>query len=197
MNPLSGGKTAREVEVKLAAPSPREARARLEKAGFVEVQERTFEANSVFDTSDQRLQGQRQLLRLREFGGVATVTWKGPPASGPHKSREEIETVVGDAKAIGRLWQRLGYRVVFRYEKYRTTLRESEGSEGVAVIDETPIGCFVELEGPAEWIDKKAQEMGYEVDEYITDSYASLYVIECVRRGIAVGNMVFPEGGKR
>jgi len=187
----------REVEVKLAAPSPREARARLEKAGFVEVQERTFEANSVFDTSDQRLQGQRQLLRLREFGGVATVTWKGPPAPGPHKSREEIETVVGDAKAIGRLWQRLGYRVVFRYEKYRTTLREAEGGEGMAVLDETPIGCFVELEGPAEWIDKKAQEMGYGVDEYITDSYASLYVIECVRRGIAVGNMVFPEERKR
>lgn len=187
----------REVEVKLAAPSPREARARLEKAGFVEVQERTFEANSVFDTSDQRLQGQRQLLRLREFGGVATVTWKGPPASGPHKSREEIETVVGDAKAIGRIWQRLGYRVVFRYEKYRTTLQEAEGGEGMAVLDETPIGCFVELEGPAEWIDKKAQEMGYGVDEYITDSYASLYVIECVRRGIAVGNMVFSEEGKR
>ncbi|HAX43582.1 MAG TPA: adenylate cyclase [Solibacterales bacterium] len=194
---MSGGKAAREVEVKLAAPSPREARARLEKAGFVEVQERTFEANSVFDTSDQRLQGQRQLLRLREFGGVATVTWKGPPASGPHKSREEIETVVGDAKAIGRIWQRLGYRVVFRYEKYRTTLQEAEGGEGMAVLDETPIGCFVELEGPAEWIDKKAQEMGYGVDEYITDSYASLYVIECVRRGIAVGNMVFSEEGKR
>lgn len=154
---------------------------------------RVFEANTVFDTPDLRLRQARELLRLRECGGVVTVTWKGPPAEGPHKSREEVETTAGDAAAVRRLWERLGYQPVFRYEKYRTTFHEASRT-GEAVLDETPIGCFVELEGPAAWIDENAQRMGYTADEYITSSYATLYLDECKRRGWIAGHMMFGEG---
>jgi adenylate cyclase, class 2 len=136
----------------------------------------------------------RQLLRLREFGGVATVTWKGAPAEGPHKSREEIETTVADAAALHRLWERLGYRAVFRYEKYRTTFRRGDEA-GEAVLDETPIGCFIELEGPAGWIDKNAQALGFGADEYNTESYAALYFSHCERTGQPAHHMVFGAGG--
>lgn len=155
---------------------------------------RVFEANTVFDTPGLALRHAHQLLRLRECGGVATVTWKGPPAPGPHKDREEIETSVGDADALRRLWERLGFLPVFRYEKYRTTFRAAE-PEGLAVLDETPIGCFLELEGPPAWIDKKAQMLGFNADEYITESYAALFFSYCERTGQAAEHMVFGAGG--
>lgn len=153
-----------------------------------------FEANTVFDTPGLLLREARQLLRLRECGGVATLTWKGPPAPGPHKDREEIETTVGDAGALRRVWERLGFETVFRYEKYRTTFRSAE-PEGEAVLDETPIGCFLELEGSPEWIDINAQALGFTADEYITESYAALYFSYCERTGRAAEHMVFGAGG--
>lgn len=173
--------------------SPEEARARLGAAGFTETRPRAFEANTVFDTPDLGLRRARQLLRLRESGGLATLTWKGAPAAGPHKSREEIETSVGSAAALERLWERLGYRAVFRYEKFRTAFRRG-GEAGEAMLDETPIGCFIELEGPAGWIDRNAQDLGFGADEYITASYAALYFEHCERTGQPAENMVFGAG---
>ncbi len=51
----------------------------------------------------------------------------------------------------------LGFSPTFRYEKYRA---EWSDGTGHAVIDETPIGNFGELEGPARWIDRTAQAAG-------------------------------------
>ena len=52
-----------------------------------------------------------------------------------------------DARRLRRDPQRaLGYRQVFRYQKYRRDLRAGARSE--IVLDETPIGTFLEIEGP-------------------------------------------------
>jgi adenylate cyclase class 2 len=48
-------------------------------------------------------------------------------------------------------------------------------SEGLVTLDETPIGAFLELEGPSYWIDQTATQLGFSGDEYITRSYATLY----------------------
>jgi len=52
----------------------------------------------------------------------------------------------------------------FRYEKYRTTFRLPDSNawaNGLLIeLDETPIGTFVELEGPAAAIDRAAEELG-------------------------------------
>src|SRR5213080_923885 len=42
-------------------------------------------------------------------------------------------------------------------------------------VDETPIGNFGEIEGPARWIDETAGRLGIQRSDYITDTYAGLF----------------------
>lgn len=169
----SGGQ---EVEIKLPAASADEALRKLQAIGFRVVKERAFEANIVFDTPEQDLRQTQRLLRVRTLvGSEAKLTFKGPPLPAKHKIREEIETSLGDATVFGLILDRLGYRAVFRYEKYRTEL-EQPGSGGTATVDETPIGAYVELEGPPDWIDGAARSLGHAESDYITASYGSLWL---------------------
>lgn len=181
-----------EVEIKLSASSPADAAERLRRAGFVAVHERAFEANSVFDTPALDLVRSGRLLRLRQFRGEALLTWKGPAEPGPHKTRREIETRVADGCAMQALLEALGYCIVFRYEKYRTEFGRPRDA-GHAFLDETPIGCYIELEGPPEWIDAAAAQLGYRPEDYITLSYGALYREHCRAAGIEPGHMVFPQ----
>lgn len=144
----------------------------------------------MFDTPELELRAGRKLLRLREYGGLRILTFKGPPEPGPHKTREEIETGVTCAQETRTLLARLGYQIVFRYEKYRA---EFASGEGLALIDETPIGVFVELEGDPGWIDASAERLGYRRSDYITDSYGALYFAWCGERQIEPSNMEFPQ----
>src|SRR5580692_7209646 len=114
---------------------------------------------------------------------------------GNHKVREEIELEVGDAKALGTIFAGFGLRESFHYEKYRTTFRMPESNrwaKGLLIeLDETPIGTFVELEGPSLAIDRAAKLLGYSKDEYVLTNYLRLHAEECMRRGEKVGDMVF------
>jgi adenylate cyclase class 2 len=87
----------------------------------------------------------------------------------------------------------IGFKASFRYEKYRTEFRLG-GLAGVVTVDETPIGVFLELEGPGDWIDETAKGLGFSPEDYILESYGRLYVADCERRGIEPTNMVFPSG---
>jgi len=180
-----------EVEIKLAVASAAEGLERLQRAGFTPLHERAFEANTVFDTAALELIQSGRLLRLREFRGEALLTFKGPPEPGPHKTRREVETRVEDGGAMQAVLEALGYRGVFRYEKYRTAFGRAGGA-GHAFLDETPIGCFLELEGAPEWIDATAAELGFARGDYITLSYGSLYREHCRKAGIEPAHMVFP-----
>jgi adenylate cyclase class 2 len=95
-------------------------------------------------------------------------------AGGLHKSREELETSAGDTRMLELILARLGLVPSFRYEKFRTTFRAVE-EPGVVALDETPIGIFIELEGPAYWIDATALRLGFTTGDYIVASYAALY----------------------
>jgi adenylate cyclase class 2 len=184
---------ARETEIKLPAADSRAARKLLQRAGFRVLRRRVFEANTVFDTPDLRLRASERLLRVREAGGVVTLTCKGPPAAGRHKSREELELEVSAAPAMTAILDRLGFRPVFRYEKYRTEYGRP-GSAGVATVDETPVGVFLELEGPPRWIDRTARALGFGEADYITASYGRLYLDWCQRNGVAPGDMLLRTG---
>ena len=97
-----------------------------------------------------------------------------------------------DAATMDAIFERLGYRPVFRYEKYRTEYRLERGA-GMATLDETPVGTYLELEGTPAWIDRMARRMGFDEHDYITASYARLYVEWCGKKRRTPGNMVFEE----
>jgi adenylate cyclase, class 2 len=161
-----------EVKIRFAGTSA-EARALIESRGYHIVQPRTFESNLLCDR-DGELRRSGRLLRLRRQDGQSLITYKGPANPGHHKNREEIEFQVSDGAAAEHMLERLGYKVGFRYEKYRTTLAAS-GEPGVITIDETPIGLFFELEGPPAWVDQTAARLGLSPAQYLTASYSQLY----------------------
>jgi len=166
------------------------ARRLLRAAGFRVFRRRVFEANMVFDTPRLTLRRNRTLLRVREAGGRATLTFKGVPLAGKHKVREELETEIPSARTLSQILERLGYRPAFRYEKFRAEYR-APGGAGIATLDETPIGVYMELEGGARWIDRMARKLGFHESDYITASYASLYLAWCKEHGVTPTNMVF------
>jgi adenylate cyclase class 2 len=179
-----------ETEVKLPVRDIGEITLRLRKAGYLISQPREFESNSLYDLPDRQLRKTGMILRLRQSGERAVITWKGPAKAGPHKTRPELETTVGSLATVSDILARLGYGVVFRYEKFRTEFRQREAS-GSIVLDETPIGAFLELEGPGDWIDSTAVELGFSSDSYILDSYASLYTKDCGEKGRQPKHMLF------
>lgn len=168
----------------------------LRAAGFRVSKRKVFESNAVFDTPACTLRGQQRLLRLRRAGDVSVFTYKGPPKPGPHKSREELETAFENHAAMEAILDRLGYRPTFMYEKYRTEYRQP-GSAGVATLDETPIGVYLELEGRPAWIDRTARKLGFSPKDYILDSYGRLYLRWAEQQGIQPRNMVFGRAIKR
>jgi adenylate cyclase, class 2 len=186
-----------EIEVKLKVQAPAPLKRRLKDLDFEVVERRHFEANVVFDFADLRLRKARLLLRLRTKGRRHIVTFKeAPRKSRSYKVRREIETEIEDGARLRWIFEALGLHAVFRYEKYRTVYapkgrRKTAGSPSL-LYDETPIGNYVELEGPKRWIDRVARQLGYSQRDYITASYATLHQKYWRERGIQRQNMVFP-----
>jgi adenylate cyclase class 2 len=171
-----------EIELKFPVDDLARLQSRLPSLGFQLDTPRTFEENTLYDTPSRSLRGSKQVLRLRRYGSLWTVTHKRQPrlgaVEGPtrYKVRLETETHVEDGPALGAIFEQLGYTPAFRYEKFRTewsqitptsddpiftdpTLaRETAlaATPSHLVIDETPIGDYAELEGPPAWIDRRS-----------------------------------------
>jgi adenylate cyclase class 2 len=211
-----------EIELKVPIADLDRLQDQLPALGFQLDTPRTFEQNTLYDTPERTLRASRQILRLRNYGGVWTVTHKRPAPSGEnpveivvaaprYKVRIETETVVEDGPALGAIFERLGYAPVFRYEKFRTEWSQVSGSidgplfpedAGVLrvrqmkshlVVDETPIGEFAELEGPPEWIDATLARLGIDPATCITESYGRLFLAWKDRTGSAAENLTFDE----
>jgi len=169
-----------ETEIKLRwSGSAQEACSLIEERGYAVSSPRTLESDQLFDLSSAALRQSDRILRLRKMTPPegttrAMVTYKGPATRDGYKSREEIEFDVSDPATFTLVLHRLGYQPAFRYEKYRTQLRAAS-EPGLITIDETPIGIYLELEGPQDWIDSTAARLGLPKAQFLTVSYASLY----------------------
>lgn len=181
-----------ETEVKIRISDLSQALDGLQRSGFRLRIPRQFESNTLYDTPDQSLRRGENILRLRESGEHSKITWKGPSEHSRFKVRPELETSVASQETMRQILEHLGYFPVFRYEKFRTEYVEpAHPDAGVVTIDETPIGNFLELEGPGDWIDQKAQQLGFSAADYVLESYGKLYLAHCRQRGVEPTHMVF------
>lgn len=185
--------TGKETETKLAIARAAPVRRRLRQLGFRLLQPRSFEHNIVFDSRRRRLRARGFLVRLRSVNGRHWLTFKGPRVFARHyKVRAESETELTNAEAAWALLAGLGLAPVFCYEKFRTVYAgRGRWRGGEAMVDETPIGNYVELEGGREWIRRVARALGARPADFITRSYAALYSDWCRRNRRPLAHMVF------
>ena len=180
-----------EIEIKLRLPENLAAiRKQLRESGFRIGKRRVFESNVLFDNLKHTLRKHGRLLRVRRVGRLGLLTWKGPSEQGRYKKRWEIETHLHETSAVEAILAHIGYHPVFRYEKFRTEYTDRAGG-GKVLLDETPIGNFLELEGGPRWIDRTARQLGFSPADYINRSYGYLYLAYCRERRIRPKDMIF------
>jgi adenylate cyclase class 2 len=177
-----------EREVKLRFESADAARAAVMAIGAAPVHGRRLQEDSLLDTVAEDLRRRRSALRIRVDGGRSLLTFKGPVQPALVKVREELETIVGDGHLLLRMLEELGFRVWFRYQKYR---EEFAIDDCIVAIDETPVGVFVEIEGSETSIARIAQALGRSPSDYVLESYRGLFVRHCEQRGLAARDMLF------
>jgi adenylate cyclase, class 2 len=205
---------ARETEIKLQIGDLRAFEKKLKKLGAKRVgagNGRVHEFNTIFDTPEGGLAKHGQLLRIRTETGDTkgkasgakrvVLTFKQPTVrgvdeeGGRFKVREETETELTNSEALAKIFEGLGMRGWFSYEKYRTTWKlggkERWARDLLIEVDETPVGIYVELEGPPEAIDRAAGTLGFSRRDYLLKNYLTLYAEECRKQGRAPGNMLF------
>ena len=179
-----------EVEVKFRINDVDALVVRLRQLRLHQITPRTHEMNVLFDLPGHPLRNRGELLRLRKYGEIWVLTHKVKAAgnNGPHKVRVETETRLEDGEKMETILRSLQFEPSFRYEKFRA---EWEGEKGHVVIDETPIGNFAEIEGPAEWIDAIARDLGIRQQDYITETYAGLFFTWKKQTGSKAPEMTF------
>jgi len=158
---------------------------------------RHFEDNWLLDSPDCHLGERAAILRVRSAAGRGAITYKekaeGLAPASRFKKRIEIETAIEDPESAVAVFERLGYRKWFRYQKYRTVYRATlpDGSKLSLMFDETPLGSFVELEGEEDVIARAVELLGVTPEEYVLESYLAIQAEHCQRRGKPLGDMTF------
>ena len=140
------------------------------------------------DIRARTLRNRGELLRLRKYGAKWVLTHKAKGKVERHKSRIETETEVADGAKLDSILHWLGFTPTFRYEKFRA---EWSDGTGHVVLDDTPIGSLGEIEGPARWIDRTAWALGISPKDYVTKSYAELFLEWRKKTGSKAREMTF------
>ena len=188
-----------EIELKVPISDSTEFEARLREHGYRIDTPRTFEHNTLYDTPSRDLRARTEILRIRRYGALCTVTHKrtttqqSPTESSRYKVRIETETTVADGDALATIFKHLGYAPAFTYEKYRTEWSHPEEPTCHIVLDETPIGTYAEFEGPPAWIDRTVVQLGLDLATCLTDSYGKLFLDWKQRTGSPAENLTFAE----
>lgn len=177
-----------EIEVKFRLIDRVDLVRQLEAADAELLYDETFEDNIILDRRGE-LKTRGAVLRVRRFGRYVLVTYKGALRfeSGV-KRREEVQTSVESFDRAIALFGALGYKPVFRYQKYREVWRLKETE---VVLDRTPIGNFFEIEGSMAFIKDVVELLGLRLEDAVKLSYVDLYRQERRTRAELPEHMVF------
>jgi len=162
-----------ECELKIPVDRLDPIRDRLGDADAERLTPSELEVNVLFDTANGDLAASRQVLRIRRVGARSLLTFKGPATyDGAVKQRREIELEISSGEQMSELLHALGYAPWMRYEKERESWMLGE----VRIdLDRTPMGNFVELEGPTTSLEATARRLGLEPNRAVSQSYIGLW----------------------
>jgi adenylate cyclase class 2 len=174
-----------EVELKVAADHEA-VRDRLEAlgaapAGAVEQADTYFQhpARDFADT-DEALRVRRETA---DGETVSRVTYKGPLVEADSKTREELETAVGDHTTMEAILEELGFEAVATVQKHRE--RFEHGEYTVTLDTVAGLGEFVEVETQAAAVDPAREgavallrALALDPDDQIRTSYLGLLLAE-------------------
>lgn len=179
-----------EIEIKLKVPDMDGEIQKIQSLGAKLINDFEFEDNIILDLKDHSL-GKKIVLRIRKYGNKSTVTLKeNISRESKYKERLELEARVENSDILKEIFQKLGFHVVYRYQKYRA-FYEWKGLH--IYCDKTPIGDFLELEGKKEDIDKAALSLGYTQKDYINVSYLAYHQQHLERKGLPTEDMLFKD----
>ena len=165
-------KPALETELKLRIPATGPYRPLLEVLGFLEITPAQPEFSTLWDR-EESLRATGSALRTRVYAGQTRLTWKGPKVPDALlKIRPELETGIEDGPALEAILRALGFEPILRMEKVRAVWRRAELE---ACLDETPFGCYLELEGDPQAIHAAMEGLGLAPDRAEPRSYPELY----------------------
>ncbi len=133
-----------------------------------------------------------EVLRLRVYGDRWKLTHKSRGTAGKHKTRVEHETAVANGEEMHAILTALGFSPSFRYEKYR-----AEWSDGAAKSSSTTPPSAISPRSKARPNGSTASQklLGISEGDYITASYAELFLQWKQRTGSPALNMTFEECG--
>lgn len=179
---------AQEIEIKFSLHDRSRVVGLLRANGAQLLYPETFEDNIILDRRGE-LRTRGALLRVRKFGRYTIVTYKGPVAfEGNIKKRDEVQTGIESFEHAIQLFDTLGFKPTFRYQKFREVWRLDDVE---VVLDRTPIGDYFEIEGALETIRATAEILDMRIEDGIRASYADLYRQQRRTRADLPENMVF------
>ena len=165
-------KAALETELKLRIPATGPYGPLLAALGFHQATPSQAEVSTLWDRNSE-LRARGSALRTRLYAGQARLTWKGPKVPDAIlKIRPELETSIQHLEALEAILRALGFAPVMRMEKLRAVW---ERDELEACLDETPFGCYLELEGDPQAIRAAMEGLGLATDLAEPRSYPELY----------------------
>ncbi|HEX9008544.1 MAG TPA: class IV adenylate cyclase [Patescibacteria group bacterium] len=143
---------------------------------------RLYEKTVMFDNPSGLMQITDGRVRLRQTGDEVEFSYKKPITRNGIKEEIEYETKVGDFKIIEKILNKMEFKAVSSYERYRTTIKNSSVK---ITIDEFPFTSFIEIEGTRQNILEMSKKLGLEKMTNITQSCDSLFQEWRKKRGLA------------
>jgi adenylate cyclase class 2 len=177
-----------EIEVKFYIPQVEPVRERIMALG-ASCLGRVFEVNVCFDNEGGTLKKQDILLRLRK-DRAARLTFKSAPrqADGDYKMYRELEVEVSDFNTCKAILESLGFHPARTYEKWRETFALGDTH---LLVDTTPFGVFLEIEGRKEDIRAAAGKLGFYWQERILFNYLAIFEVIRRGKGLSFNDMTF------
>lgn len=176
-----------ETEVKIKVGDLEAIAGRILMTGGARTGERVHERNVRYDDAGGTLTPAGRVLRLRQ-DRETRLTYKEPRAGDSGMTRTELEVSVSDFEMAHRILGALGFSPAWEYEKYRTTYRLG-GCE--VVLDETPMGNFIEIEGDVAGIEAALDALQLHHARRITESYSVLFEHVKRRLGLPFRDLTF------